>query len=207
MCQFIRTHCAQNLRATHRQHNTAKSLERSKTASKQGLPPLAPGNIYIFDLKLRLSVWAMGDTVLSTWKLQQFSCKCSSVAHLKGWSGPYICTVYDRIFGDSPAIHTVYTPYIYGPGQPYTFANNTADSLWRYLSVVHCVCKLQLTHSDTTCLLCIAFASFSCMILACRCSSGRASQDAMAACKCKCKRAGSKNQMQAFREQESNASV
>jgi len=27
-------------------------------------------------------------------------------------------TVYDRIFGDFPAINTVYTPYIYGSGQP-----------------------------------------------------------------------------------------
>jgi hypothetical protein len=28
-------------------------------------------------------------------------------------------TVYDRILGDFPAKNTVYTPYIYGPGQPY----------------------------------------------------------------------------------------
>ena len=27
-------------------------------------------------------------------------------------------TVYDRIFGDFPAKNTVYTPYIYGSGQP-----------------------------------------------------------------------------------------
>jgi len=32
---------------------------------------------------------------------------------------PYTYTVYDRIFGDFPARSTVYTPYIYGPGQPY----------------------------------------------------------------------------------------
>jgi len=31
----------------------------------------------------------------------------------------YICTVHDRIFGDSTAKITVYTPYIYGSGQPY----------------------------------------------------------------------------------------
>ena len=30
----------------------------------------------------------------------------------------YIHTVYDRIFGYIPAKNTVYTPYIYGPGQP-----------------------------------------------------------------------------------------
>jgi len=30
--------------------------------------------------------------------------------------------VYDRIFGDFPAKKTVYTPYIYGSGQPYTIA-------------------------------------------------------------------------------------
>jgi hypothetical protein len=30
-------------------------------------------------------------------------------------------TVYDRIFGDFPAKNTVYTPYIYGSGQPYSF--------------------------------------------------------------------------------------
>jgi len=32
----------------------------------------------------------------------------------------YIYTVYDRgIYGDFPAKNTVYTPYIYGSGQPY----------------------------------------------------------------------------------------
>jgi len=30
-------------------------------------------------------------------------------------------TVYDRIFGDFPAKNTVYTPYIYGSGQPYLY--------------------------------------------------------------------------------------
>ena len=35
-----------------------------------------------------------------------------------GWPGPYICTVYDRIFGDFPAKNTVYIPYIYVSGQP-----------------------------------------------------------------------------------------
>ena len=31
----------------------------------------------------------------------------------------YIYSVNDRIFGDSPANNTVYTPYMYGSGQPY----------------------------------------------------------------------------------------
>jgi hypothetical protein len=36
----------------------------------------------------------------------------------QGWPEPYICTVYDRIFGDFQAKNTVYTPYLYGSGQP-----------------------------------------------------------------------------------------
>jgi len=31
---------------------------------------------------------------------------------------PHIYTACDRIFGDFPAINTVYTPYLYGSGQP-----------------------------------------------------------------------------------------
>jgi hypothetical protein len=38
--------------------------------------------------------------------------------HASGWPEPYICTVYDRIYGDFPAKYTVYTPYICGSGQP-----------------------------------------------------------------------------------------
>jgi len=30
----------------------------------------------------------------------------------KGWPEPYICTVYDRMYGDFPAKNTVCTPYI-----------------------------------------------------------------------------------------------
>ena len=30
----------------------------------------------------------------------------------------HIYTVYDRIFGDSPAKNTAYKPYLYGSGQP-----------------------------------------------------------------------------------------
>jgi hypothetical protein len=37
----------------------------------------------------------------------------------EGWPEPYIYTVYDRIYGEFPAKSTVYTPYIYGSGQPY----------------------------------------------------------------------------------------
>ena len=36
--------------------------------------------------------------------------------YVKGWSEPYIYTVYDRIFGDFPAKDTVYAPYIHGSG-------------------------------------------------------------------------------------------
>ena len=39
---------------------------------------------------------------------------------MEGWPEPCIYTVYDRIFDDFPARNTVYTPYIYGSGQPYT---------------------------------------------------------------------------------------
>ena len=39
--------------------------------------------------------------------------------HIQGCPEPYIRTVHDRIFDDSPAKETVYTPYIYGSGQPY----------------------------------------------------------------------------------------
>ena len=38
-----------------------------------------------------------------------------------GWPKPYIYTVYDCIFGGFPAKNTVYTPYIYGFGQPYIY--------------------------------------------------------------------------------------
>ena len=37
----------------------------------------------------------------------------------KGWPEPYICTVYDCIFGDSFAKITVYTLCKFGYGQPY----------------------------------------------------------------------------------------
>ena len=40
----------------------------------------------------------------------------------EGWPEPYIYTVYDRIYGEFPAKSTVYTPYIYGSGQPYLWA-------------------------------------------------------------------------------------
>jgi hypothetical protein len=31
---------------------------------------------------------------------------------------PYICNVYDSIFGDFPAKYAEYTPHVYGSGQP-----------------------------------------------------------------------------------------
>jgi hypothetical protein len=43
------------------------------------------------------------------------------ILYIYGWPEPCTCTVYDRIFGDSPTKHTVHTPYIYGYGQPYLF--------------------------------------------------------------------------------------
>jgi len=38
---------------------------------------------------------------------------CRSTSYELGWPGPYICTVYDRMFGDFPAKNTVYTPHLY----------------------------------------------------------------------------------------------
>ena len=37
---------------------------------------------------------------------------------LLDWPEPYIYAVYDHKFGDFPAKHTVYTPYLFSPGQP-----------------------------------------------------------------------------------------
>ena len=34
--------------------------------------------------------------------------------HAKGWPSLYMFTVFDRIFGDFPAKHNAFTPYIYG---------------------------------------------------------------------------------------------
>jgi hypothetical protein len=48
----------------------------------------------------------------------------SSLDDDRGWPEPYIYTVYDHIFGDFPAKNTVYTPYIYGSGQPYVYSMN-----------------------------------------------------------------------------------
>ena len=41
--------------------------------------------------------------------------------YVQGWPEPYIYTVYDRIFWELPANNNVFTPYIYGSGQPYLF--------------------------------------------------------------------------------------
>ena len=43
--------------------------------------------------------------------------------------------MHDRIFGDFPAKNTVYTPYIYGPGQPYIYGEYTP--FWPALTVSH----------------------------------------------------------------------
>jgi len=44
------------------------------------------------------------------------------IIRLRRMTHPWcICIVYDRIFGDFPAKNTVYTPYVYGSGQPYNF--------------------------------------------------------------------------------------
>ena len=46
----------------------------------------------------------------------------------------YICTVYDRIYGDFPAKNTVYTLYIYGSGQPYIGSIHTLIDLVRFVA-------------------------------------------------------------------------
>jgi hypothetical protein len=43
--------------------------------------------------------------------------------NMYGWPEPYIYTVYDRVFGDFPARNTIYTPYMYGSGQPYKYVD------------------------------------------------------------------------------------
>jgi hypothetical protein len=45
----------------------------------------------------------------------------TKLIYAQGWPEPYMYSVYDRIFGDFPAKNTVYTPYIYGSGQPYLY--------------------------------------------------------------------------------------
>jgi hypothetical protein len=63
----------------------------------------------------------------------------SSHMHIVGQDRIYICTVYDRIFGDYLAKNTVYTPYIYiyGSRQPYTctinFSIPTLQAGWRWV--------------------------------------------------------------------------
>ena len=49
------------------------------------------------------------------------------MTRLYGWPEPYMYIIYDRIFDDFPAKNTVYTPYIYGSGQPYTFGKTTLN--------------------------------------------------------------------------------
>ena len=40
-------------------------------------------------------------------------CRYLAVHDVLGWPEPFICTVYGRMFGDSPAKNAVYTPNIY----------------------------------------------------------------------------------------------
>ena len=42
-------------------------------------------------------------------------CVCENV---QGWPEAYIYAVYDRMFDEIPARIAVYTPYMYGFGQP-----------------------------------------------------------------------------------------
>jgi hypothetical protein len=50
-----------------------------------------------------------------------------------GWPEPCVYTVYDRIFGDSPAKNSVYTPYIYiYSGQPYTKEPSLTVDHWAF---------------------------------------------------------------------------
>jgi len=41
----------------------------------------------------------------------------------------WLYTVYDRVFGYFPAKNTVYSPYLYGSGQPYIFCNGQLPSI------------------------------------------------------------------------------
>ena len=54
---------------------------------------------------------------------------CASLAapYMQGWPEPYILTVYDHIFGDYPAINTVYTSCTHGSGQPYLYAGQPKE--------------------------------------------------------------------------------
>ena len=53
-----------------------------------------------------------------------------------GWPEPYVYTVYDRIFGDSPVKNAVCTPYIQGSGQP-----SCGEGACVLLSVSGTLCK------------------------------------------------------------------
>jgi len=49
------------------------------------------------------------------------------LVYVSGWPAPCICIVYDRILSDFPAkIAYIYTPYVYGSGQPYVGAFSLA---------------------------------------------------------------------------------
>ena len=46
-----------------------------------------------------------------------------------------IYTVYEHVFGDFPTIVTVYAPYIYGSGQPYTHYTHTKNYVYHYVDI------------------------------------------------------------------------
>jgi hypothetical protein len=50
-----------------------------------------------------------------------------------------IYTVYDRIFGDFPAKNTVYTPYIYGSGQPCIYTVHVRQRIHGLYGHIRCI--------------------------------------------------------------------
>jgi hypothetical protein len=78
---------------------------------------------------------AVPSWVACTWR----SCICGSAAYVGLASTVYIYTVYDRIFGDLPAKNALYTPYLYGFGQPYAYAIILRGARYRCIKCV-CVC-------------------------------------------------------------------
>jgi len=59
--------------------------------------------------------------------------------YTKGWPESYICTVYDRIFGNFPAKNTVYTPYTYGSGQPYIYTVHVRQKIHGLYGYTQCI--------------------------------------------------------------------
>ena len=71
-----------------------------------------------------ISLRVSSNARVADWSLSRLTKKgLKGAAYIQGWPEPYIYTVYDRIFDDFPAKNTVYTPYIYGSGQPYIYCS------------------------------------------------------------------------------------